>query len=73
MKMRHFKSKLNEIIQNIAKCCAPQNLTFSLEGHNVHNINFMTRSFIPMTSKHLDTQNQKLMVTTVANFLLHLP
>ena len=56
----------------MAKCCAPQKLTFSHEGHNVDNINFMTRSFILITSHHLDTQNQKLMVTMVANDLYYM-
>lgn len=51
---------------------APQKLTFSHEEHNVHNINFMTRSFILITSHHLDTQNQKLMVTMVANDLYYM-
>lgn len=35
-------------------------------------IYFMTPSFKLMTSHHLDTQNQKLMVTMVANDLYYM-
>ena len=47
-------------------------VNFFPRGTQCANINFMTCSFILMTSHYLDTQNQKPMVTMVANDLYYM-